>query len=107
MKESAKLTNRTSARALDARRGGRSLAGASNTFHGQTEAALIIKPYIPHMTGSEIMALMTTGMATIATGVMLAIKVMGMLIAFVAVAAWTHEQIGWLEYRRRGWLAEP
>ncbi len=50
--------------------GSESLAAASNIFLGQTEAALIVKPYIPHMTPSEIMALMTAGMATIATGVM-------------------------------------
>lgn len=50
--------------------GSETLAGASNIFLGQTEAALLIKPYIAKMTQSEIMALMTTGMATIATGVM-------------------------------------
>ena len=50
--------------------GSESLAAAANIFMGQTEAALIIKPYIPHMTESELMALMTAGMATIATGVM-------------------------------------
>jgi CNT family concentrative nucleoside transporter len=50
--------------------GSESLAGASNIFLGQTEAALLIKPYLSRMTQSEIMALMTTGMSTIATGVM-------------------------------------
>lgn len=50
--------------------GSESLAGASNIFLGQTEAALLIKPYLPKMTQSEIMALMTTGFSTIATGVM-------------------------------------
>src|SRR5438045_5768330 len=50
--------------------GSESLAGASNIFLGQTEAALVIRPYLPKMTQSEIMALMTTGMSTIATGVM-------------------------------------
>jgi len=50
--------------------GSETLAAASNIFLGQTEAALLIKPYILKMTRSEIMALMTTGMATIATGVM-------------------------------------
>jgi len=50
--------------------GSESLAGASNIFLGQTEAALIIKPYLPRMTQSEMMALMATGMSTIATGVM-------------------------------------
>ena len=50
--------------------GSESLAGASNNFLGQTEAALLIKPYLPKMTQSEIMALMVTGFSTIATGVM-------------------------------------
>jgi CNT family concentrative nucleoside transporter len=50
--------------------GSESLAAASNIFVGQTEAALLIKPYIPRMTQSELMALMTAGMATIASGVM-------------------------------------
>lgn len=50
--------------------GSESLAAAANIFLGQTEAALVIKPYIPRMTESELMALMTAGMATIATGVM-------------------------------------
>ena len=50
--------------------GSESLAGASNIFLGQTEAALLIKPYLARMTPSEIMALMTTGFSTIATGVM-------------------------------------
>ncbi len=50
--------------------GSESLAGASNIFLGQTEAALLIKPYLPKMTQSEIMALMVTGFSTIATGVM-------------------------------------
>ena len=50
--------------------GSESLAGASNIFLGQNEAALVIKPYLKKMTQSEIMALMTTGMSTIATGVM-------------------------------------
>ena len=28
-------------------------------------------------------------------------------VGFEQMAAWTHEQIGWLEYRRRGWVAAP
>jgi CNT family concentrative nucleoside transporter len=50
--------------------GSESLAGASNIFLGQNEAALVIKPYLAKMTQSEIAALMTTGFSTIATGVM-------------------------------------
>ncbi len=50
--------------------GSESLAGAANIFLGQNEAALVIKPYLVKMTQSEIVALMTTGFSTIATGVM-------------------------------------
>ncbi len=49
--------------------GAESLAAAANVFIGQTEAPLVIKPYLENMTKSEIMCLMTGGMATIAGGV--------------------------------------
>ena len=52
--------------------GAESLAMAANVFLGQTEAPLMIKPYINKMSRSEIMALMTGGMATIAGAVMVA-----------------------------------
>ncbi|MGB0850769.1 MAG: NupC/NupG family nucleoside CNT transporter [Bacteroidia bacterium] len=49
--------------------GAESLAAAANIFVGQTEAPLVVKPYIERMTKSEILCLMTGGMATIAGGV--------------------------------------
>ena len=49
--------------------GAESLAAAANIFIGQTEAPLVVKPYIANMTKSEVMSLMTGGMATIAGGV--------------------------------------
>jgi concentrative nucleoside transporter, CNT family len=49
--------------------GAESLAAAANVFVGQTEAPLVVKPYIPKMTRSEILALMVGGMATIAGSV--------------------------------------
>lgn len=49
--------------------GAESLATAANIFVGQTEAPLVVKPYISKMTQSELMALMTGGMATIAGSV--------------------------------------
>ncbi len=45
--------------------GSESLATAANVFMGMAEAPLVIRPYIKTMTRSEIMALMTGGMATI------------------------------------------
>ena len=50
--------------------GAESLSAAGNIFLGQTEAPLLVKPYIADMTRSEIMCLMTGGMATIAGGVL-------------------------------------
>ncbi len=52
--------------------GSESLAAAANIFMGQTEAPLVIRPYLPKMTRSEILAMMTGGMATIAGGVLAA-----------------------------------
>lgn len=52
--------------------GAESLAAAANIFMGMTEAPLLIKPYLLRMTCSELMALMTGGMATIAGGVLAA-----------------------------------
>lgn len=49
--------------------GAESLAAAANVFIGQTEAPLAIKPYLEKMSRSEILCLMTGGMATIAGSV--------------------------------------
>jgi len=49
-----------------------SVNAAANVFMGQTEAPLIIKPYLPLMTKSELHAMMTGGFATIAGAVMAA-----------------------------------
>ena len=50
--------------------GAESLSAAGNIFLGQTEAPLLVRPFIPNMTRSELMCLMTGGMATIAGGVL-------------------------------------
>lgn len=50
--------------------GPESLSTAGNIFLGQTEAPLLVRPFIPTMTKSELMCLMTGGMATIAGGVL-------------------------------------
>lgn len=52
--------------------GSESLSAAGNIFVGQTEAPLLIKPYVPTATMSELHAIMTGGFATIAGGVMAA-----------------------------------
>ena len=50
--------------------GPESLSVSANTFVGQTEAPLVIKPYIKRLSRSELLAVMTGGMATIAGGVL-------------------------------------
>ena len=52
--------------------GAESLSSAACVFVGQVEGPLLVRPYIATMTKSELMALMTGGMATIAGGVMAA-----------------------------------
>ncbi len=50
--------------------GAETLSATANVFMGQTEAPLIVKPFVPSMTQSELLAMMVGGMATIAGGVM-------------------------------------
>lgn len=52
--------------------GAESLSCTANIFVGQTEAPLMIRPFIKNMTQSELLAIMIGGMATIAGGVMAA-----------------------------------
>ena len=64
--------------------GAESLSNTANIFVGQTEAPLLIKPYIGTMTKSEILTIMIGGMATIAGGVMAAyIQMLGQALAEV------------------------
>lgn len=57
--------------------GSESLSAAANIFMGQTEAPLLVKPFIGKMTNSELHCLMTGGMATIAG------SVLGAYVAFL------------------------
>ncbi len=50
--------------------GSETLSASANIFVGQTEAPLVIRPFLQTMTRSELMAIMTVGFATIAGGVM-------------------------------------
>lgn len=52
--------------------GAESLSAAGNVFLGQTEAPLLIKPFLEKMTRSEVLSVMVGGMSTIAGGVMAA-----------------------------------
>ena len=57
--------------------GAESLAACANVFIGNTESPLLIKPYIASMTQSELMAMMTGGMATVSGGVIPAYVIFG------------------------------
>ena len=57
--------------------GAESLSAAANIFVGQTEAPLVVRPYLERMTESELMAVMVGGFATVAGGVMAAFIAMG------------------------------
>ena len=61
--------------------GAESLSAAANVFVGQTEAPLLVRPFVPNMTQSELFCLMVGGMTTVAGGVM-AVYV-GMLSGFI------------------------
>ncbi len=50
--------------------GAESLSASANIFVGQTEAPLVVRPYVARMTRSELMAVMVGGFATVAGGVM-------------------------------------
>ncbi|MBC7967983.1 MAG: NupC/NupG family nucleoside CNT transporter [Fuerstia sp.] len=50
--------------------GAESLSASANIFVGQTEAPLVVRPYVSRMTRSELMAVMVGGFATVAGGVM-------------------------------------
>ena len=52
--------------------GSESLSAAANIFVGQTEAPLVVKPFVEKMTKSELHAIMVGGFATVAGGVMAA-----------------------------------
>jgi CNT family concentrative nucleoside transporter len=57
--------------------GAESLNVAASIFMGQTEAPLTIRPYLPEMTQSELMTVMTSGMAHISGGIMAAYVLFG------------------------------
>jgi CNT family concentrative nucleoside transporter len=62
--------------------GSETLSAAANIFMGQTEAPLVIRPYVPHMTRSELMTIMVCGMAHIAGGVAAVYAAMGMAAGY-------------------------
>lgn len=67
--------------------GAESLSVAANVFIGQTEAPLVVRPYIATMTQSELLTMMIGGMAHIAGGVMAAyVQMLG--VAYAKARGW-------------------
>ncbi len=67
--------------------GSETLSAAANIFMGQTEAPLVIKPYLARATESELLAIMTGGMATIAGGVAVAYVSLGVSAGHLLAAS--------------------
>ena len=63
-----------------------SLSATANIFVGQTEAPLVVKPYIPKMTRSELFAVMVGGLASIAGSVLAAYSQMGVKLEYLLAA---------------------
>lgn len=64
-----------------------SMSAAANIFVGQTEAPLVVKPFIPQMTRSELFAVMVGGLASIAGAVMVGYAQLGVDIKYLLAAS--------------------
>jgi CNT family concentrative nucleoside transporter len=64
-----------------------SLSAAANIFVGQTEAPLVVKPYIPKMTSSELFAVMVGGLASVAGSVLAGYAAMGVDMKYLLAAS--------------------
>ena len=64
-----------------------SLCAAANMFVGQTESPLVIRPYLPFVTGSQLFAIMTSGMAGVAGTILLAYSQLGVRMDYLLAAA--------------------
>lgn len=67
--------------------GAETLAAAANVFMGQTEAPLIVAPYLERMTRSELHAVMVAGMATVSGGMLAAFIALGVDARFLLAAS--------------------
>ena len=64
-----------------------SLSATANIFVGQTEAPLLVKPYIAHMSQSELFAIMVGGVASIAGSVMAGFAGLGVELKYLIAAS--------------------
>ncbi|OHU90221.1 MULTISPECIES: NupC/NupG family nucleoside CNT transporter [Pseudoalteromonas] len=73
-----------------------SLSATANIFVGQTEAPLIVKPFIPTMTKSELFAVMVGGLATVAGSVMAGYVAIGVELKYLIAASFMAAPGGFL-----------
>lgn len=64
-----------------------SMSATANIFVGQTEAPLVVRPYVPKMTQSELFAVMCGGMASVAGGVLAGYAAMGVPLPYLIAAS--------------------
>jgi CNT family concentrative nucleoside transporter len=64
-----------------------SLNAAANIFVGQTEAPLVIKPYLPGVTGPQLFAIMTSGMASVSGTILGAYALLGIDLEYLLAAS--------------------
>ncbi|MGI2258029.1 NupC/NupG family nucleoside CNT transporter [Shewanella sp. GXUN23E] len=64
-----------------------SMSATANIFVGQTEAPLVVRPFIPTMTQSELFAIMVGGLASIAGSVLAGYAQMGVPIEYLVAAS--------------------
>lgn len=64
-----------------------SISAAANIFVGQTEAPLVIKPYIQKMTESELFAIMTGGLASVSGSVLIGYSLLGAPLEYLLAAS--------------------
>lgn len=73
-----------------------SMSATANIFVGQTEAPLIVKPYIANMTRSELFAIMVGGMSTVAGSVLAGYVLLGVEIQYLLAASFMAAPGGFL-----------
>ncbi|MEI5905903.1 NupC/NupG family nucleoside CNT transporter [Bacillus spongiae] len=64
-----------------------SMSAAANIFVGQTEAPLVVRPYLNKMTESELFAIMTGGLASVAGSVLIGYSLLGVPLEFLLAAS--------------------
>ncbi|WNS79895.1 NupC/NupG family nucleoside CNT transporter [Domibacillus sp. DTU_2020_1001157_1_SI_ALB_TIR_016] len=64
-----------------------SMSAAANIFVGQTEAPLVVRPYIQKMTESELFAVMTGGLASVSGSVLIGYSLLGVPLEYLLAAS--------------------